>query len=64
MPSYDNCQESSGSFTRYPQKPAQAVILSYLDLYWIFAVLSALMLVLSFLLKKNTPGEGGHVVVH
>lgn len=42
----------------------QAATLSYLDLYWILTVVSAVMFALSFLLKKNTPGEGGHAVVH
>lgn len=43
---------------------AQAAVLSYIDLYWILAVAGAVMFALSFLLKKNKPGEGGGIPVH
>ena len=43
---------------------AQAAVLSYMDIYWIIAVGTALMFFLSFFLKRNTPGAGGDVVVH
>ncbi|HUN85267.1 MAG TPA: DHA2 family efflux MFS transporter permease subunit [Terracidiphilus sp.] len=35
---------------------AQAQALSYIDVYWLFAVMCLLMFSLSFLLQKNTPG--------
>jgi DHA2 family multidrug resistance protein len=41
---------------------AQASALSYIDTFMVLCVGSAIMIFLSFLLKKNDPG-GGHVVV-
>jgi DHA2 family multidrug resistance protein len=38
---------------------AQAVTLSYIDVFWILAVSAAIMCVLSFFLAKNDPGGGG-----
>jgi DHA2 family multidrug resistance protein len=43
---------------------AQSAVLSYIDLYWILAVASAGMFLLTFLLKKNKPGESGDVPLH
>jgi MFS transporter, DHA2 family, multidrug resistance protein len=43
---------------------AQAQALSYVDIYWLLAVTSALMFLLCFLLAKNQPAEGGNVAVH
>ena len=43
---------------------AQAQALSYVDVYWLLAVVSALMFLLSFLLAKNEPGAGGEVPMH
>ena len=43
---------------------AQAEALSYVDVYWLLAVCSALMFLLSFLLAKNEPGAGEEVAVH
>jgi DHA2 family multidrug resistance protein len=43
---------------------AQAALLSYIDLYWLFCVAAVVMFFLSFLLRKNTPGEGGEVAMH
>ena len=37
----------------------QAATLAYIDTFWILAVTSAIMFVLSFALKKNEPGKGG-----
>jgi hypothetical protein len=31
--------------------------------YWVLAVIAAVMFVGSFLLKRNEPGKGGHVAV-
>jgi len=42
---------------------SQAAVLSYIDLYWLLAVATGTMFVLSFWLKKNKPGEGGEVHV-
>jgi DHA2 family multidrug resistance protein len=41
----------------------QAQTLSYVDVYWLLAAVSALMFLLSFLLAKNEPGAGGKVVM-
>lgn len=43
---------------------AQAQVLSYIDIYWVIALGTALMFCLSFCLKRNTPGAGGDIVVH
>jgi DHA2 family multidrug resistance protein len=43
---------------------AQAQALSYVDIYWLLAVTSALMFLLCFVLAKNEPGKGGQVAVH
>lgn len=37
---------------------AQAAVLSYIDIYWVLTVGTAIMFLLSFLLKKNDPGGG------
>jgi DHA2 family multidrug resistance protein len=42
----------------------QAQALSYVEVYWLLAVVSALMFLLSFLLAKNEPGAAGDVPVH
>ena len=41
----------------------QAATLAYIDTFWVLSVISAIMFVLSFLLKKNAPGGGGEVAV-
>src|SRR5262249_1058963 len=43
----------------YQEAQRQATTLAYIDTFWILAVLSAIMFVLSFALKKNEPGKGG-----
>jgi DHA2 family multidrug resistance protein len=40
----------------------QASTLAYIDTYWVLAIGAAIMFVVSFALKKNTPG-GGRVVL-
>jgi len=42
----------------------QAQALSYVEIYWLLAVTSALMFLLCFLLAKNQPGKGGNVAAH
>jgi MFS transporter, DHA2 family, multidrug resistance protein len=42
----------------------QAQALSYVDVYWLLAMTSALMCLLSFLLAKNRPGAGPKVSQH
>jgi DHA2 family multidrug resistance protein len=42
----------------------QAQALSYVDVYWLLAVMCALMFLLSFFLARNEPGAGGDVPVH
>jgi DHA2 family multidrug resistance protein len=32
-----------------------------MDAYWVLAVLASAMFILAFFLKKNDPGEGGHI---
>jgi len=41
----------------------QAHTLSFMDTLWVLGVLSAIMFVLAFFLKKNDPGAGGDVAV-
>jgi DHA2 family multidrug resistance protein len=48
----------------YALVTAQAQALSYVDVYWLLAVISALMFLLCFLLAKNEPGAGGEVAMH
>ena len=45
----------------YAQVNRQAHTLAYLDTFWVLAILSAVMFVLAFFLKKNDPGEAGQV---
>jgi MFS transporter, DHA2 family, multidrug resistance protein len=47
----------------YQAVQAQSATLAYIDTFMILAVISAIMFVLSFLLKKNQPGGGGEVAV-
>jgi DHA2 family multidrug resistance protein len=48
----------------YAMVQAQAAILSYVDMYWLLSMGSAIMFVASFLLKRNEPGKGAKVSVH
>jgi MFS transporter, DHA2 family, multidrug resistance protein len=48
----------------YSAMNAQAQALSYVDVYWLLAVMCALMFILSFLLEKNTLGGGGSGPIH
>jgi hypothetical protein len=43
---------------------AQAAVLSYVEVYWLLAVGSAIMFAGSFFLKRNELGKGGSVSVH
>jgi MFS transporter, DHA2 family, multidrug resistance protein len=42
----------------------QSQALSYVDVYWLLAAMCLLMFSLSFLLQKNTPGEGEAGPIH
>jgi MFS transporter, DHA2 family, multidrug resistance protein len=42
----------------------QAQAISYVEVYWLLAMLSVLMFFLSFLLAKNQPATGGQVAMH
>ncbi len=42
----------------------QAQTLAYIDTYWLLALCGAVMVGLSFLLKKNDPRAGGRVAAH
>ena len=43
----------------YQEAQRQATTLAYIDTFWILGVVSAIMFVLSFALKKNVPSQGG-----
>jgi MFS transporter, DHA2 family, multidrug resistance protein len=47
----------------YASLQAQAGSLAYIDIFMVLAIGSSIMFFLAFLLKKNDPGGGGHVVV-
>lgn len=47
----------------YQVVQAQSGSLAYIDVFMVLSVISAIMFVLSFLLKKNEPGGGGEVAV-
>ncbi len=47
----------------YQTVQVQASTLAYIDTFMVLAVVSAIMFVLSFLLKKNEPGGGGEMAV-
>src|ERR1700726_3954439 len=48
----------------YALVQSQAAVLSYVEVYWLLAVASAVMFVGSFLLKRNEPGKRENVSVH
>jgi DHA2 family multidrug resistance protein len=47
----------------YAGLQAEAGTLAYIDIFMVLAVCAAIMFCLAFLLKKNDPGGGGHVVM-
>ena len=47
----------------YQSLQAQAATLAYVDTFKVLAVGAAIMFVLAFVLQKNDPGGGGHVIV-
>jgi len=48
----------------YALVQSQAAVLSYVEVYWLLAIASAVMFVASFLLKRNEPGKRENVSVH
>ena len=42
----------------------QATTLAYIDAFWVLAIGAAIMVPLSFSLKKNEPGGAGAVAAH
>jgi DHA2 family multidrug resistance protein len=48
----------------YGMVQGQAQTLAYIDTYWLLALCGAVMVGLSFLLKKNDPRAGGQVAAH
>jgi MFS transporter, DHA2 family, multidrug resistance protein len=48
----------------YRRLMSQAQSISYVEVYWLLAIVSVLMFFLSFLLAKNEPGGGGNVSMH
>ena len=47
----------------YGRVLAEAGCLAYIDIYKVLAVASAIMFILAFTLKKNSPGGGGEIAV-
>jgi len=47
----------------YADVQAHAASLAYIDIFMVLAVGAAIMFFLAFVLRKNDPGGGGHVVV-
>jgi len=43
---------------------AQAITLSYADLFWLLGTISLIFVILSFFIPRNTPQAGGGVAVH
>ena len=43
---------------------AQATALAYIDTFWILALGAAVMVPLSFALRRNDPGGGGVAAAH
>jgi hypothetical protein len=48
----------------YAMLMGQAQAISYVEAYWLLAIVSVLMFFLSFLLAKNQPAAGGQVAMH
>jgi len=48
----------------YAMVQAQAAVLSYVEVYWLLSVASAVMFLGSFFLKRNELGKGGNVPVY
>ncbi len=40
----------------------QSQTLAYIDTFMVLAVLASIMFLLAFIVRKNDPGGGGHVV--
>src|SRR5262249_11537171 len=64
--------QSGSSFTEaqmqararlYRSAQDQAATLAYIDVFWILFVAAAIMIALSFALKKNVPGAGSEAAV-
>ena len=55
--------QAHASARAYRALQAQAATLAYIDIFWILFIGTAVMFVLSFLLRKNDPGSGGEAVV-
>jgi DHA2 family multidrug resistance protein len=47
----------------YRMVQAQAATMAYIDTFMVLSVISAIMFVLSFVLKKNDPGGGGEMAI-
>jgi len=48
----------------YALVQSQAAVLSYVEVYWLLSMASAVMFVASFLLKRNELGNRGNVALH
>jgi DHA2 family multidrug resistance protein len=59
----DKHKAQTAAYARiYQAIQAQASAAAYIDTFMVLAVGSAMMIFLAFILKKNDPGGGGHVV--
>ena len=52
--------QASGRLYRSLQVQSQT--LAYIDTFMVLAVLASFMFLLAFIVRKNDPGGGGHVV--
>ncbi len=60
----DATRASSQAYGRiYGELIGQATTLAYIDTFWVLAVGSAIMFMVSFALRKNEPGGGGEVAI-
>jgi len=62
LAAYEAQRQALGRF--YGELLAQAATLAYIDAFWVLAVASAALFLLTFLLKKNNPHKGGAVAMH
>ena len=46
----------------YRSLQVQSQMLAYVDTFMVLAVLASFMFLLAFIVRKNDPGGGGHVV--
>jgi MFS transporter, DHA2 family, multidrug resistance protein len=58
----DASRATSQAYARlYSTLVSQATTLAYIDTFWVLCIGAGIMFLLSFALKRNTPGGGGEV---